>query len=427
MSLKPKKWKFTQVFGNSSKLEKNSNEDITSIEFTNSGNYLLIGDNIGRLIIFKKYKNEKRSFCEYSYLNEIKLSSYNKKNIFNAKYQEFINNLKVLPKQSKNELFLITNDNKIKLLKLKTKKISQKENKNIINRQNKLKNEQFNDKKFLHHKEIAKIELKREFPDFHKNSINSISLSLDGERFLSSDDFSILLWDLENTKISYNLKNIDSNIKICDEIITKSEFSNKNDYSFIFGTSKGDVYLNDLRQKMDLRNSKIFSEEKKKNFNYFSKITKFVSDLKFGVENDTVYIRDFLSIKIWDLKMDKKPILNFELFPYKKKITDFYNNDCICEKFDLSLSQKNNFLLTGNFDNKFHIYDFEKNINLQYKVSFNKKTKIRNVDKNFFFDENEKFFDFKKKILKTAWNPGNNSIVVASGNCLFFYNSKIIK
>ena len=422
MSLKMKNWKFTQVFGNQENFEKNLNEDITSIEFTDSGNYLLIGDNIGRLIIFKKFKNEKRTFCEYNYMNEIKLS-YNKKNIFNAKFQEYINNLKVLPKQIKGELFLISSDNKIKLLKLKKKNISnsknfEKENKNTQNKK-KPKNLQKNPKT----NEIAIISLKREFPDFHKNSINSISLSTDGERFLTSDDFKILLWDLENTKISYSLKNIDSNLTELKEIITKTEFSPKNDFSFIYGTSKGDLFLNDLRQKMDLKNSKKFSEEKS-DLSYFSKISKFCSDLKFGKNGDKVFMRDFLGVKIWDLKMDKKPLLNFELISNNKKLTDFYKNDCSCEKFDLSLSKNNDFLLTGNFDNKFHIYDFEKNSNFQYNVGFSKKTSFIEIKKNYLFND-KSGFDFKKKILKTAWDPVSSSLVVASRNCLFFYNSKI--
>jgi len=48
-------WKFTQVFGDKTAVDKVSDEDIiTSISFDKTGKYLSLGDKAGRLIIFEK-------------------------------------------------------------------------------------------------------------------------------------------------------------------------------------------------------------------------------------------------------------------------------------------------------------------------------------------------------------------------------------
>ena len=50
--------------------------------------------------------------------------------------------------------------------------------------------------------------------------------------------------------------------------------------------------------------------------------------------------------------------------PLKSKLCDFYENDCIFDKFDMSLSNDQNYMLTGIYDNKFHVCDMSGNINL---------------------------------------------------------------
>ena len=60
--------------------------------------------------------------------------------------------------------------------------------------------------------------------------------------------------------------------------------------------------------------------------------------------------------------------------------------------------------------------------NLQFELNFKKKTIYRTIGKNFY-EQIPNNFDYNKKVLKTAWNPETNCIVLASLNCLFFYNS----
>ncbi len=53
MSSNKTNWRFTQVFGDETTVERVTEEDvITSIAYDKTGNFLSLGDNAGRLIIF---------------------------------------------------------------------------------------------------------------------------------------------------------------------------------------------------------------------------------------------------------------------------------------------------------------------------------------------------------------------------------------
>jgi serine/threonine-protein phosphatase 2A regulatory subunit B len=47
-------WKFTQVFGEEQQSDKVNSEDvITAMAFNKTGDYITLGDNAGRLIVFQ--------------------------------------------------------------------------------------------------------------------------------------------------------------------------------------------------------------------------------------------------------------------------------------------------------------------------------------------------------------------------------------
>lgn len=63
--------------------------------------------------------------------------------------------------------------------------------------------------------------------------------------------------------------------------------------------------------------------------------------------------------------MPKTPLNTTTLYePLKSKLCDFFENECIFDRFDLSISGNSNNYVTGMFDNKFHICDIEGNSNL---------------------------------------------------------------
>lgn len=49
--------------------------------------------------------------------------------------------------------------------------------------------------------------------------------------------------------------------------------------------------------------------------------------------------RDYLTLKIWDLNMESKPVKTINIHDHlKAKLCDLYENDCIFDKFECHLS-----------------------------------------------------------------------------------------
>ena len=152
--------------------------------------------------------------------------------------------------------------------------------------------------------------LKRTFANLHVHHVNSVSISLNGEHFISSDDLAIYLWDLENPDKSFVLVDIKpEKMEELNEVITTTVFSPHNDYNLAYGTSKSVVKVLDNREKSLLTNTGISFEDpsSKKNKNFFTEIITSISDLKFTNDGNTILSRDFLTTKIWDLRMNSQP------------------------------------------------------------------------------------------------------------------------
>jgi serine/threonine-protein phosphatase 2A regulatory subunit B len=75
-----------------------------------------------------------------------------------------------------------------------------------------------------------------------------MSVSLDGENFLSADDLRVNLWSLENNILAFNLVDLKPpNIEELAEVITHVEYHPKRCDVFLFSSSKGYISLCDLR------------------------------------------------------------------------------------------------------------------------------------------------------------------------------------
>ncbi len=75
-----------------------------------------------------------------------------------------------------------------------------------------------------------------------------MSLSPDGETFLSADDLRVNLWHVDNSITAYNLVDIKPpNIEELAEVITYMEYHPKDPSLFLFSSSRGYVSVCDLR------------------------------------------------------------------------------------------------------------------------------------------------------------------------------------
>ena len=425
MSNNKLEWKFTQVFGDKVTAEKVADEDIiNAMNFDSTGKYLALGDRAGRLIVFQRSisKKSKKNFSEFNYVTEIQSHYRDFDYLKSVDIDEKINCVEWLAPQNDNMFILSTNDKTIKLWKIGNKTVK--------------KSEKFINRKYLNEQSLAMPKLKlvdqglcptlkRTYPNLHQYHINSLSIMQDGQNFISADDLSIYLWDLDSVRSAYVLVDIKPDkIDELNEVITTCTASPISDNSIVYGTSKATIKLLDLREGATCTNKGTRFEDTsvKQQKNFFTDIVSSISDAKFTMDGRYVVSRDFLTVKTWDPKMPKSPLLTTMLYePLKTKLCDLYENDCIFDKFDLSLSPDSQYCVTGIFDNKFHITDLTNYSNTQFELNFKRKTLSRAINKNFY-EQIPSSFDVSKKVLKSAWNPVSNCVVLASLNCLFFYN-----
>jgi serine/threonine-protein phosphatase 2A regulatory subunit B len=268
--------------------------------------------------------------------------------------------------------------------------------------------------------------LKRSYPNLHNYHINSISVCANGENFISSDDLRINLWHLENKVQAFNIIDLKpENFEELSEVITASQFHPLMDNQFIFSTSKGIIKLGDLRKSSVCDHTALVFEDKDAlvNKNFFTEIVSSISDVTFSKNGRYIFSRDFLSVKVWDINMNNKPVETINIFePLKSKLCELYENDCIFDKFSISSSPCSNYFLTGLFNNNFHIADAQGGNNMQYELNFSKNTLCKQIPKKFYEPLGSNY-NFNRKVLKSAWHPTQNVVAIACLNSLFLYNA----
>ena len=425
MESKPK-WKFTQVFGDKFSADKVANEDIISaLNFDRSGNYLAVGDKAGRLILFERnlHTKSKTPFNEFVYQTEIQ--SHHKEFDFlqSVDIEEKINCIEWINQPDENPMILSANDKTVKLWKLSQK---------VIKRSEKFPSRAGMTLGNLKMPKLKTIEqttcpsLKRTFPNLHGYHIHTVSLCANHTNFISADDLSVFLWDLEHMKSTHAFINIKPpSLNELTEVVTTACFSPAIDYNFAVGTSKGNLKLFDTRESARFANNGVIFEDEalKKNKNVFTDIVSSISDVKFINDGSQLVSRDYLNTKLWDPRRPKEPLRVIKFFePLNSKLYEVYEKDHIFDKFNLGISRNGKQFVTGLYNNYFHICDLDGSKNTQFELNFNKKTISKAIPANYF-ETLPTTFDFNKKVFKTAWNPEHDCIVLASLNCLFIYNS----
>jgi serine/threonine-protein phosphatase 2A regulatory subunit B len=137
--------------------------------------------------------------------------------------------------------------------------------------------------------------------------LHSISMCPDRENFLTSDENRVNLWNLDRagaevySLIDYNRQKLLEN----EEAITCARF-NTEGLMFLYATNKGHIRLCDLRESSNFhkRPSMEFAlSQRSSAANMFDKWLNVISSASFVPGSHTVLSRDFLSAKLWDMRM----------------------------------------------------------------------------------------------------------------------------
>lgn len=333
--------------------------------------------------------------------------------------------------------------------------------------------------RLTHHDTVVAAVPRRTYANAHAYHINSISVNSDGETFISSDDLRINLWNLNIQDQSFNIVDIKpANMEELTEVITAAEFHPQSCNWFMYASSKGTIKLADMREsalcdqhaKRRLQfpaNSTISElivpaefeqEEDPSARSFFSEIISSISDVRFSHDGRYILSRDYLTVKIWDVNMERQPVKTIPIHEHlRPRLCDTYENDSIFDKFEVVFSGDAKNVMTGSYNNNFMIYpsdpDKEVEVVLQADKSAFKAKKVGvptpinstsptatnggkkgssragspaagatgqggRMRKETDADQ----IDFNKKILHMSWHPFEDSIAIAATNNVSYIN-----
>mmetsp|Transcript_51447 Transcript_51447/g.129076 ORF Transcript_51447/g.129076 Transcript_51447/m.129076 type:complete len:438 (+) Transcript_51447:246-1559(+) len=423
-------WKFSQVFGDKNPVEDVTDVDIVSaIEFDETGKYLGVGDRGGRVVVFEA-KESTRKAKEYKFYAEFQSHEPEFDYLKSLEIEEKINKIKWW-KQNNSALFLLTtNDKTVKLWKVHEKRIK--------SYTNTLSPNGGCNEVTLPSMEVKEVVVaatpRRIFSNAHAYHINSVSLNSDGETYISSDDLRINLWNLAINDQSFNIVDIKpANMEELTEVITSAEFHPTHCGIFMYSSSKGIIKLGDMRDSaLCDQHAKIYEEEEDPGSkSFFSEIISSISDIKFSSDGRHIVSRDYLTLKIWDMNMESKPVRTIKIHDFlRSKLCDLYENDCIFDKFECHVSGDSKHLVTGSYNNNFYVYDWQRKSSVMIEASKGSVTKTRPrkgstpKGRKRKDDINPDHIDFAKKCLHVAWHPKEDVVAVGASNNLYLYHGE---
>lgn len=451
-------FKFSQCFGDKGDIVNRESADIiTTVEFDQTGDYLATGDRGGRVVLFERNKSKKNS-CEYRFHMEFQSHDAEFDYLKSLGIEEKINKIKWCKRSNESHLLLSTNDKTIKLWKIYEKQIRMvsennlseyhfSKNNNSSNNNNAPLNNRLNlnnlklPRLTLHDKIIAATP-KKIYSNAHTYHINSISINTDGETFISSDDLRINLWNLQIPDQCFNIVDIKpANMEELTEVITSSQFNPQNCNLFMYSSSRGTIKLADMRENaLCDSHSKVFEEyNDPSSHNFFTEITSSISDVKFSSDGRYIVSRDYMTVKIWDVNMEREPIKTIKIHEQlRDRLCDTYENDTIFDKFECCFSGDNNSILTGSYNNNFMIFPEAKNPESNERIllqadrsafksrkqqQFNINNKRKNGIPMLKRDLDSENVNFGKSILHLAWHPYESSVAIATTSNLYIFST----
>lgn len=442
--LKIMEWRYSQFLGEKLSYEqiKNDLENesflVTNCKFSADGVNCIVSDKGGRVIFFKRgeVKGNKSPKLDYYYEYAAQEKEFDVHK--SIEYNEEVRAMTILPTTTSTKIDIMTAGYRtIKIdriykdrIKSYEKQLPSSNGKLQIPKVSSVKNE-------VRHKN------KKILKSIHCNEINSLSDNKTNlNNFISADEFKIFLWDLNVPDEVFNIVDIDPSMEIDNaEKITKSIFSDHNPSLFAYGTSKGNIRYCDLRTSSDhLSFSKNLSDENSNlNKTIFANSLLSVHDINMSLSNHySIATRHYLSVNLWDIRKQNEPSAKFLIYePIINKLSYLYQNNYLNDKFSLSADSEGKYILTGGYNNMFHVLDIEQRLNTQIIIDdSNEKLMNTNVIRKInskgscFYKKDDPTLNninFDKKILHQAYSPVDNFSMLIVYNCIYTYHGSITK
>ena len=438
--LKIIEWLYNQFLGEKISLRdikrdpNNETFQVTDIKFSNDASNIIVSDKGGRIIIFKN--NEYKGKPKLDYFFEFPAQEKDFDVHKSIEYSEEIKEIDIFP---------IDNYERIDILSagFRTIKLDRIYNDKTLIYDN-LNNKKLTIPKLSSVKNEIKVKNKKIFKCSKCSEINSLNLNkFVTNNFLSSDEFRVYLWDVNSHNsdvyVPINIEIEDENINNIEKI-TKAKYSNFDPHIFFYGTNKGLIKLCDLRTNSEhIKFETNYSDENSNLKNSVGMSLLSVHDFCSSYNNQNIFAtRHYFNINLWDIRKQNEPVSKFLIYePIINKLKYLYQNNYINDKFTIDCDLYGKYILTGGYNNMFHIFDIEQRLNTQMIID-EKNDKLMNTNiirkinsKGSCFykkdDPNLGIIDFDKKISHQAFCPNNNFLLVVVYNCIYTYCGSLRK
>ncbi|XP_062222751.1 serine/threonine protein phosphatase 2A 55 kDa regulatory subunit B beta isoform-like [Phragmites australis] len=481
-------WKFSQVLGELPPAAggqhngalRDDADAISAIEFDGRGEYLAAGDHAGRVILFRRTdEDDTRSLAEmertdyagappprYSYVTEFQSHEQEFDVLHSLEIGEKIKRVRWCARPNSSLFMLATNDRTVKLWKVsehKAKKGNDQPRRGTpalalqepYSEWAAKKTRSLSPDPAEHSEQVGDVgagystRCRRVFARAHEYNINSISNNCDGETFVSADDLRINLWHLDVTGQCFNIVDMKpADMEDLVEVITSAEFHPSSCGLLAYGSSRGLVRLVDLRLSALCDHVRIFQDRENRiqPKTFFTEIISCITDLKFTSDGSYLLARDYMNLKLWDLRVESAPVATYKVHEFlRPKLSELYNDDYIFDRFNCCASKDGNYFATGSYSNTFKVFSrsaantsgtaLEASTN-PYRIQSYTPTKLPALLSNLALGVHRKGQDgprsdgreetpcnMASKVTRLAWHPTENFIVCAANNSLYMYHT----
>ncbi|KAA8499141.1 Serine/threonine protein phosphatase 2A 55 kDa regulatory subunit B beta isoform [Porphyridium purpureum] len=276
---------------------------------------------------------------------------------------------------------------------------------------------------------------RRTFSGAHTYHINSISMNSDDETFLSADDLRVNLWNLNAGGVGFNILDIKpDNMEDLTEVITAAEFHPHHCNLFMHSSSRGLVKLVDLRAGALCEGWVREFEEPEDpgaNQSFFSEIIASISDIKFSPDGRYILTRDYMTLRLWDVNMERQPVLVIPVHEHlRARLSDLYENDCIFDKFQSDFSHDGGSIITGSYNALIQTYStqtgagtaLEASVDYVSGTSGRKNLSAEALTANLIAGASaSELVDPTRRVMQVHTSPKSHIAAVATGPALYCY------
>ncbi|KAG5470568.1 hypothetical protein LSCM1_01812 [Leishmania martiniquensis] len=193
------------------------------------------------------------------------------------------------------------------------------------------------------------------------NSIQALSVSADGETFMSVEDLQVFWWSFEATDTTKatciaDLRPPSGALDEVEELVTAASFHPTHSSLFLLTRSSGILNIGDLRDPPSRENrkyaisSQLTTQQNPFCCQAYDEILCSISGASF-LGPDHVVTRDYLSLKLWDLRKPDQPCAMIPVMDYVSKYLDsLYENDSIFDRFPVAVDDISGTVVTGLYD-----------------------------------------------------------------------------